>query len=448
MKNTAELPVTLLSPALCSFRHWYTTAPDHELELMLDNLEDFFYRAAKVYPTEKERMDNLVTHLKSFLGANSLEPFSALSGTIDLGVRTEYLFSQDDTIVYSPLLVECKNEIGTGSCCAYLQVSAGYANYVLDCNTQLLKTGRILLQHTNLPTLLVYIVGPSICVAAGTCFERETKPVFVVDVLMDPVHFFSKDAFDDERDKLAVARLFYALRQTIVALDAEYKTHFSQPPRFNIGMQPFVDRFVGEDNAEFTLEYTQHITRGVFKAILRPTAAAGVASSTTDACFWLPTAVSVEDGVRCAFTASVNGPVEVVVKFTPKYCADAHLVLARQNKAPQLYFCGAVPQRYDHIMVVMAQVDGSPCLARAQVAPIVEALHVAGFVWGDARPANTLVTADGHVSIIDFDWSGRQGQAKWPSKRNLCIFWPPGAATKSFITADQDIAMLHLNGFQ
>jgi thiamine kinase-like enzyme len=40
--------------------------------------------------------------------------------------------------------------------------------------------------------------------------------------------------------------------------------------------------------------------------------------------------------------------------------------------------------------------------------------HVAGFVFGDLRLPNVLVSAEGRLALVDFDWSGEAGNACYP----------------------------------
>ena len=65
------------------------------------------------------------------------------------------------------------------------------------------------------------------------------------------------------------------------------------------------------------------------------------------------------------------GPRRVLVRFTPRYSGAAHALLAASNYAPEL------------------------------------------FVHGDLRPLNFLMDAEtGAVRIIDFDWAGKEGEAR------------------------------------
>ena len=95
-------------------------------------------------------------------------------------------------------------------------------------------------------------------------------------------------------------------------------------------------------------------------------------------------------------------------------------------------------------MVVMEFVDG--CLwddatekPLAALQHAVQLLHGAGFVHGDLRPNNILVTSDG-VRIIDFEWAGVAEQTVYPFFMNhFDIEWPNGATDGQPITKAHDL---------
>jgi len=69
-------------------------------------------------------------------------------------------------------------------------------------------------------------------------------------------------------------------------------------------------------------------------------------------------------------------------------------------------------------------------------------LHKAGFVHGDIRPPNILVGADRQPRMIDFDWSGKVGAARYPVGLNRDIKWPVGTKEGGFIETCHDTEML------
>ena len=69
----------------------------------------------------------------------------------------------------------------------------------------------------------------------------------------------------------------------------------------------------------------------------------------------------------------------------------------------------------------------------------VRSLHDAGFVHGDLRSSNTLV-ASSRVYVVDFEWAGQLGTARYPYFMNhLDIQWPEGASDGKLISEAHDL---------
>lgn len=86
----------------------------------------------------------------------------------------------------------------------------------------------------------------------------------------------------------------------------------------------------------------------------------------------------------------------------------------------------------------------------SDVRAALKALHQKGFVFGDLRPPNVVLcdrqASDGTtvlgVLLVDFDWSGPQGQQRYPSSLNDSVEWPQGAEPYGIIAFAHDLAML------
>ena len=70
-------------------------------------------------------------------------------------------------------------------------------------------------------------------------------------------------------------------------------------------------------------------------------------------------------------------------------------------------------------------------------------MHSLNFVHGDLIPANMLVSKDGKIYIIDFDWAGEVDNVKYPLFINYANNYPSGAIGGSPITKEHDLAMLN-----
>lgn len=163
----------------------------------------------------------------------------------------------------------------------------------------------------------------------------------------------------------------------------------------------------------------------------------------------------------------------LVVKFAEHYGEDAHRSLAAAGLAPPLLYCGPVwsdgPARDgcgSRKMVVIEYIKGKsayelygscplPQSARQAARTAVEHLHSAGFVFGDLRPPNLMIKdgkGDGggeededletRTKLIDFDWAGRAGTARYPLHLSEGIRWAPGVADYALITREHDLYML------
>ncbi|KAK9827555.1 hypothetical protein WJX74_010196 [Apatococcus lobatus] len=140
-----------------------------------------------------------------------------------------------------------------------------------------------------------------------------------------------------------------------------------------------------------------------------------------------------------------------VVKFTTTYCLRLHELLSDADLAPKLVDFVHLPggwlkvemqflnnKEWPSFQEVLDEGDESKIeLARAAIMPCLAFLHNmpdGPWVWGDARPNNIMLrwldeNAQPEVRFIDFDSSGREGEALYPGFRNPCIPSPPGVAS-------------------
>ena len=82
-----------------------------------------------------------------------------------------------------------------------------------------------------------------------------------------------------------------------------------------------------------------------------------------------------------------------------------------------------------------------------KVTSVVRMLHQ-GFVHGDVQQANILIDVelltsdDVKIRLIDFDWAGPIGEAKYPADVNkITMRRPDGVEGGGFITKQHDIEM-------
>ena len=107
---------------------------------------------------------------------------------------------------------------------------------------------------------------------------------------------------------------------------------------------------------------------------------------------------------------------KVVVKFTEAYGKDAHRVAHEDGFAPKLYYCEKVESVGMWVVVTdfVLSVSVHVSSVAEPLRKAVKTLHDKGFVFGDLREPNVLVTEEGEVQLIDFDWAGHAGEARYP----------------------------------
>jgi hypothetical protein len=139
-----------------------------------------------------------------------------------------------------------------------------------------------------------------------------------------------------------------------------------------------------------------------------------------------------DDYQRSLFRATYGDrePEEVLVKFCERYHGDGHRLVAAANCAPKLFFCEQILGGVT--MVIMKFIDGLDSHYRFahevippnildDVSNAVKVLHNAGLVFGDLRRPNIIIYRTGdseRAMLIDFDWVGLDGQARYPGTLN------------------------------
>ena len=165
--------------------------------------------------------------------------------------------------------------------------------------------------------------------------------------------------------------------------------------------------------------------------------------------------------------------VQVVVKFVYNYSGTygkaTHEYLHRFELAPRLY--SAVDLHRGLVMVVMEhlgfqegiggwveldtfekKLDIMAGAVRKKLDTIISCLQEQKMVHADLRPKNIMVQVDGQrrmtkdepvLSVIDFDWSGTVGDARYPPFLNPEVPWPPEAKGYGKVGEDDDRILLN-----
>lgn len=251
------------------------------------------------------------------------------------------------------------------------------------------------------------------CVLGGIYLEKA-----VTQPLTDYV-WLGGDPFDQSR-LLFAARLFHTLKSAISTLRSYYH---DLAPRL---LDPDPQNLISEA-FPFVTEYGSQ----KFKYLSR---------------------LAPEFQDKLLYEAKLDNGCRVVVKFVSTYHAEAHRIVAEAGLAPTLHYAGtehAEASLYGgRYMIVMDFIEGQVAAGYltphqfSQVSQAIELLHSHNLVFGDLRPPNILITGE-EAMIIDFDWCGREGEARYPTGLNcedLC--WPEGVTPDSLMEKQHDRDML------
>ncbi len=174
------------------------------------------------------------------------------------------------------------------------------------------------------------------------------------------------------------------------------------------------------------------------------------------------TYVSGEPGKRVYHARRDDTNAPICIKFSLRYSQDAHGATFNAGYAPELL---AVKNVGDWFMIVMDDVSGEYTTLEAlkaqggvDLAAIrhhmqkgLDILHKE-YVHGDVRAVNLLVRntdvgkgarlGERSVLLVDWDWAGRIGEARYPHNINPDIARSGGATAGAEIQSAHDIWML------
>lgn len=270
-----------------------------------------------------------------------------------------------------------------------------------------------------MPAFLVSIPGPHLSISGaillnGVVSERLTETISLV-----PVSQFNEDGQSHSSvwhvGACRIAHILRCLQCSIDELEKYYRE--ISPTESKFCPSPHFSAFTTEAGQTFSLKYLSSLhpsmsSRSVFHA---------------EACS--------KDG-SCV--------KECVVKFTARYCKEAHLLVG--DIAPELMYCKWEPS-VGQFCIITAFIDESQCRSPSvegllKLENAVTKLHAASYVHGDLRGDNILIDSTGQPRIIDFDWSGKEGKVVYPADINSELEWAEGVSGATLIKAEHDREML------
>ena len=156
--------------------------------------------------------------------------------------------------------------------------------------------------------------------------------------------------------------------------------------------------------------------------------------------------------------ANMNG-TEVVVKFTLTYNSTVQQYLHSHGMAPQLIVEAELNAGWK--VIVMEYIEGKTLhecrctlrdpqkdAIRKKLKEAIQSMRDKKYVHGDLRQPNIMIknSETGSDSptpiIVDFDWAGIEGVAKYPLNLNQVVDWPSDAKSGLNILNSHDIYMV------
>ncbi|EPZ30807.1 hypothetical protein ROZALSC1DRAFT_29183 [Rozella allomycis CSF55] len=147
---------------------------------------------------------------------------------------------------------------------------------------------------------------------------------------------------------------------------------------------------------------------------------------------------------KLLFKIELDDKSNAIIKFTKTYHLQSHRLLAEAGFAPQIIhyedilagwkviIMEDVSDHYDHVIELN---DLAKKNARMAIETV---LHANNFVHGDL--SNILVNHDQNICILDFDWAGEMGHARYPITINTeDNLWHSGVIPGGLIEKEHDL---------
>ncbi|KAJ7615101.1 hypothetical protein DFH06DRAFT_1013707 [Mycena polygramma] len=151
---------------------------------------------------------------------------------------------------------------------------------------------------------------------------------------------------------------------------------------------------------------------------------------------------------------------KLMVKFTQCYSQDLHRFCATAGFAPKLLGCEAIGAGWNIVVMqdltsthsIVSDAGQVPTALIHRFKDFVADMHQNGFVHGDIRAPNVLMSDDaqGELLLIDFDWGGKDSVAKYPGnlhpilQNDPVLKRPHDAQGGGPITKEHDMGMLNM----
>eukprot|EP01040_Poterioochromonas_malhamensis_P008948 gene8948-9687_t len=318
-----------------------------------------------------------------------------------------------------------KNEVGATNCSAPEECFWYHYQYLTT------QTREELLQRCCCPAILCSIVGPYLTFSVGIQLgggQYVCDPVTPLLQLMVLPH---------QQDKMvAVAKALRATKNAVSKLTLQYNEWDTMNPTDATRVQlnfPYARSF-RVNGSLYEFRYLDTIMISSHHLVYR---------------------VCITNAGGNRFTIGS----ELALKFSKRYCSDAHDCLSSIHLAPELFSFTTLPGSW--FMIVMEFVSWisldryyasvnpqRKMIILSNIKKALTHLHLNSFVHGDLRLNNRLVNPEGEIRIIDFEYSGRfnsSNPVRYPPFLNKSgeIQWAPGVECGGLISPEHDIFFFH-----
>ena len=386
--------VTLYYPG---FQKFIEGSNDSTITLEREDYEfakELCTKMSKYFCKEKERQDQFKEILRSEFKSS---------------VNESKKYSEDISIdPKSCVFIEVKNESGKGGePDSYAQVIAYYVQSLEDKNPD----------RCPAPAYLLELVGPHLFISGAVY----AKYIFV-DRLVDPVWLVPHQ---NEEATIRIARILKALKDAIREIQRYYERIVIRKNKIKIDKPEFpifqsFDKLNEGTYLTYSIRYQKRMKRHMFKGTL--------------------TYNSCEE-------------VDVIIKFTERYCREAHDLMYRKGPAPKLIhyqervggtqYTAVVVEYIDNIMHLDEYLE-KYSYNKSHPEPFqetVKVMHDYGFCHGKLTSKNIVMEFKDQkyfINIVNYEWAGRIGEARYPFSADI----PDGIEPGDLISKARDRAQL------
>ncbi|KLO09377.1 hypothetical protein SCHPADRAFT_893134 [Schizopora paradoxa] len=439
-------PISIYHHAFARFKEKMNT-PSDALQFTVEELmraKEFIYVSLDVYNNEEERHAALQDI--EFVGLPSLWTrvyIPTATTTVELDgscyVTVPELSRHRIYVAY----LELNNGLGEGGSDPSNQVQLDYVQGVSLPSCDAIR------DKSCCPAFLVAVSGRHLEVWGAVTAEKFFFEPLAHTFLGPKPEAMGMERNNMEEGILEVAKVLQALREGVTELKEHYRgipTSFGSAPGSvsrsegksvrgrpavqrdvdnHAGMFPSWNRFV-EGNETRRIRYVRRLTDDYSKPIF------------------------------LAQMYSDDVITEVVVKFTKRYCKEAHKLLADHGLAPKL-FCAEYEGPGSEVrelldgpgmwIIVMEYISDAEQESedeplnpkhKENLQKAVKLLHEKDFVFGDLRHPNILFRGS-EVFLVDFDWCGLAGKVRYPVNiRMTGTGWHEDVGPYKFMTKAHD----------